>query len=277
MFDGKVVIVTGSSSGIGLETRRAFRAKGSGRRSARAEAEERMSKKKIPAERILVVRGDVCDPKTQKELVDGAIKRFGRLDVLVSEQRGDDHEERGRSLSRWKPFEFLFDVNLKRRRRGTVVNISAAVAQRAALSMHFYSLTKAALDQFSRSAALLLAPKGIRVNSVSPGLTATNFARRHATFRSAAERGAKFFTSIIPLGRAAEGREVAEVVVFVASPASSYITGSVIPVGWRRSGRLPPPADRNRPLVEGTHCSRPFFDEFDSMDTPSSAISSLSA
>lgn len=113
---------------------------------------------------------------------------------------------------------------------GNVVDVSAAAAQRASASMYYYSMTKAALDQYSRCAALAYACKGVRVNSVSPGMTESSFVTRHNAFKSISERAAKTFMSIIPLGRSAKSQEVADVILFVASEKASYITGSIVPV-----------------------------------------------
>lgn len=128
---------------------------------------------------------------------------------------------------------------------GNVVNVSAATAQRASNSMYFYSMTKAALDQYTRSAALLYSCKGVRVNSVSPGITESSFVTRHSPLKAVASRAGKAFVSIVPLGRRAKAREVAEVILFVASERASYINASIVPVDGGLLAGFPLPSESN--------------------------------
>lgn len=127
--------------------------------------------------------------------------------------------------------------------KGVVINVSAAAAQRASTIMYHYSMTKAALDQYSRCSALLYACKGVRVNSVSPGMTESTFATRHSPLKSFTGRASKTFLSIVPLGRRAKGKEVAEVILFVASDKASYITGSIVPVDGGILAGFPMPSE----------------------------------
>jgi NAD(P)-dependent dehydrogenase (short-subunit alcohol dehydrogenase family) len=128
---------------------------------------------------------------------------------------------------------------------GNVVNVSAAAAQRASNSMYFYSMTKAALDQYTRSAALLYACKGIRINSVSPGITESSFVSRHSALKAIAERAGKAFVSIVPLGRRAKAREIADAILFVASDRASYITATIVPVDGGILAGFPMPSESN--------------------------------
>jgi NAD(P)-dependent dehydrogenase (short-subunit alcohol dehydrogenase family) len=119
---------------------------------------------------------------------------------------------------------------------GNIVNVSSvhSVITSASGKATAYPATKAAINMFTRSAAVELAAHGIRVNSVAPGLVVTPVIGNHSPAMMEAYRRR------IPLARAGEPREIAEAVLFLASPASSYVTGSTLLVdgGYAIDGTL---------------------------------------
>jgi NAD(P)-dependent dehydrogenase (short-subunit alcohol dehydrogenase family) len=127
---------------------------------------------------------------------------------------------------------------IARNRGGRIVNFSSAASQRGGPGAAAYASSRAAIEAFSRVAAIELAPHGILVNTVSPGLIDTQ--PRPLPPHMAARLGQRIPT--LPLARAGEAAEVAEVVLFLASDASSYMSGSVVhvdggaSVGARASG-----------------------------------------
>jgi NAD(P)-dependent dehydrogenase (short-subunit alcohol dehydrogenase family) len=118
--------------------------------------------------------------------------------------------------------------------RGTVVNVSSVTGLRAFPGVLSYCVSKAAIDQLTRCAALELAPKGVRVNAVNPGVVVSNLHRRGGMNE---ENYAKFLTrsrETHPLGRPGEATEIADLVFFLASDAAGWITGETISIDGGR-------------------------------------------
>ncbi|KAI6240533.1 hypothetical protein M3Y99_00448200 [Aphelenchoides fujianensis] len=247
-FEGRVVIVTGSSSGIGRAVAEALAAEGVGGLTLHGQNAERLAETRaaveragVPAERLLVVRGPIEEAETRRRLVDETLAKFGRLDVLVN--NAASQQKPGAEPNSLENLDFLFAANLRavvdltaralphlRAAGGNVVNVSSVGASRVRCENVPYVVLKAALDHFTRNAAIQHAADGVRVNAVSPGATRTNFPH---TAGVDAEQAARLFARVgrlVPVGRVAEAREVAAAVLFVASPAASYVTGSTLVV-----------------------------------------------
>lgn len=120
------------------------------------------------------------------------------------------------------------------RRRGAVVNVSSVAGPRAFPGLAAYCVSKAAVDQLTRVAALDFAPKGVRVNAVNPGVVVTNLHRRGGMDEA---RYADFLArarSTHPLGRPGQPEEIADLIAFLVSPASGWITGETIAIDGGR-------------------------------------------
>jgi NAD(P)-dependent dehydrogenase (short-subunit alcohol dehydrogenase family) len=119
-------------------------------------------------------------------------------------------------------------------RRGAVVNVSSVAGTRAFPGLVSYCVSKAAVDQLTRCAALDLAPRGVRVNAVNPGVVVTNLHRRggmdDTKYAAFLERSA----ATHPLGRAGTAEEIASLTAFLVSPASAWITGDTIGIDGGR-------------------------------------------
>jgi 3-oxoacyl-[acyl-carrier protein] reductase len=166
------------------------------------------------------------------------ISDFGRLDVLVNVAGGTlyRHSVEDFPLAHWQA---TIDANLtstflcsqavigamKARRSGSIINISSAIGFNGAINRSAYAAAKAGIVGFSKALALEVASHGIRVNVVAPGRTATK--RVVAGYSPEEWRSAD---KLNPLGRAAEPREIADAVVFLASEASAYMTGQTLHV-----------------------------------------------
>ena len=114
-------------------------------------------------------------------------------------------------------------------RKGCVVNVSSVNGLRAFAGVLAYCVSKAALDQLTRCAALELAPKGVRVNAVNPGVVVTNLHRRAGMDE---DRYAAFLErakETHPLGRPGQAEEIADLILFLASPRAAWITGETCP------------------------------------------------
>ncbi|KAI6180893.1 putative oxidoreductase YxbG-like protein [Aphelenchoides besseyi] len=246
-FKGKVAIVTGSSAGIGQATAEIFATEGAsvtihGQSEERLKATADLLKKlDIPDSRVLVVRGAIEDKQTQKRLIDETVTKFGRLDILVNNAAVSYHDRL--DPNSLENFDYVMDVNLRSlialtrmaiphlaKTKGNVVNISSVGSQRVIAISQPYVLTKAALDHFTRNAAVQYAEQGIRVNTVSPGAIRTLFRSRHdipEDRKNAIENYVdRMLKNDVPMQRSGSAREVANVIVFLASDKASYVTGA---------------------------------------------------
>jgi NAD(P)-dependent dehydrogenase (short-subunit alcohol dehydrogenase family) len=239
-FTGKVIAITGATAGIGAATARRLSAEGGAlvltgrnRESASALLAE------LGGERAAFVPGDVRDRATADRVVAHALERHGRLDALVN-NAAMDHT--GDVLE--TPIEEvreLFEVNVfgaihmlqaagraMRGRGGAIVNVSSRLATIGVPTMAMYSAAKGALLSLTRGAAVELAPAGIRVNAVAPGMTRTPLFEAWAASEGREVVGAA--AAAIPQGRFATPEEVAAAIAFLASDEAAHITGASLPV-----------------------------------------------
>ncbi|MER6764331.1 MULTISPECIES: SDR family NAD(P)-dependent oxidoreductase [Amycolatopsis] len=239
-FEGKAVIVTGGGTGIGQVTAREFARQGAnvlvvGRTAARlAETAEGFS-------RIRPFAADLTSPGAAEEIVSAALAEFGRIDVLVNNAGIVDPA----ALGEIKPGAFdavvatnllapvyLVQAALPHLSDGVVVNVTTAIGQRGwpMAGREFYAATKAALDSLTRSWAVQLAPRGIRVTAVAPGPVATEIYAREGLTAEQAQAQHASLQAMVPLRRLAQPEEVAHWIVQLASPGADYLTGVVLPV-----------------------------------------------
>ena len=185
---------------------------------------------------VLIV--DVTQRPVVQQAFAKVISDFGRIDVLVNVAGGtlNRHSVEEFPLAHWQA---TIDANLtstflcsqavigamKSRQRGSIINISSAIGFTGAINRSAYAAAKAGIVGFSKALALEVAPHGIRVNVVAPGRTATK--RVVAGYSPEEWRSAD---KLNPLGRAAEAREIADAVAFLASDASGYMTGQTLHV-----------------------------------------------
>jgi NAD(P)-dependent dehydrogenase (short-subunit alcohol dehydrogenase family) len=233
----KVAIVTGSTQGLGADIARGLAAQGArvvvlGRRAAEADA--------VLAglgSDGLAIEADITDDAQIERAVRLTLERFGRIDILVN--NACIYVDRGLASSRDEWLQTL-NVNLVSAalfaqqvaphlpRGGVIVNIGSVGGKFGSAGRALYPASKAALLQLTRSLAATLAPKGVRVVTVSPAWTWGPAVEQMAggSRAQADEVGAHLH----PLGRVGNGAEVAAAVAFVCSDAASWITGCDIPV-----------------------------------------------
>ncbi len=247
-FAGRVAIVTGASSGIGRATAAALGAAGASvaiaaRRPERLEA--LAGEIEAAGGAALPLAGDVTDPGFRSRLVGETVDRFGGLDHLVNSAGviafGTIEDT---TLEGWRG---MFALNVEAvfglmslavphllKRSGSVVNVSSVNGMRSFPGVLAYNSSKSALDQLTRCSALELAAKGVRVNSVNPGVTRTEL---HTAGGLDAERYAAFLErskTTHPIGRVGTPEEVAGVALFLLSDAAAFLTGVTIPVDGGR-------------------------------------------
>ncbi|KAH7722566.1 alcohol dehydrogenase [Aphelenchoides avenae] len=231
-FDGKVVIVTGSSSGIGRDAAIEFAKEGASVVIHGQSAERLQETKQVIVEcgvsdgRVVSVVESLEDETTPKKIVDAAVNNAG-----APFKAHTDPE----SL---ESFDFLFKVNLRsvveltqlamphlKKTRGNIINVSSSCAIRAFPSVMFYGLTKAALDHFTRTAALKYGSH-VRVNSLNPGPIETYVLKRHNPSDEAMMQHAKWVERTTALARSGSVAEMSNILKFLASDEASYVTGA---------------------------------------------------
>jgi NAD(P)-dependent dehydrogenase (short-subunit alcohol dehydrogenase family) len=237
-----VVLITGALTGIGRATAVIFAKQGarlvvSGRREEQGEA--------LAAElhalgaEAFFVKADVRHEEDVRNLLDQAVKRFGRVDIAVNNAgteglRGLVTEQTAES------YAATFDSNvlgvllsmkhelrvMLPQKSGSIVNVSSAYGSVGAAGASVYVASKHAVEGLTKSAALEVAGTGVRVNVVAPGTTDTGMLTR---FTNTAENKAAL-VSTVPVKRLGRPEEIAEVIAFVGSAPASYMTGASIPV-----------------------------------------------
>lgn len=247
-FSGKVVIVTGASSGIGRHAALAFGRLGASVVAvARDEAALNGTVEEIGGAggTGLVCARDVTGAGAGDAIVAAAVKRFGHLDALVNaagiiasgtvDQTDDALWARVMDLNVNAPFRLMrAAIPALKERRGAVVNVSSVNGLRVFPGLAAYNVSKGALDHLTRCAAIELAPSGVRVNAVNPGVTVTNLHRRGGMGE---EQYSAFLTrakETHPLGRPGQPDDVANLIVFLASDRAAFITGETIAVDGGR-------------------------------------------
>lgn len=242
-FTGKVIIVTGASSGIGADAAKHLSKLGGklclvGRNEKRLNGVADEIGKSGAIEQPLVILADVTTDA--ERIINESVNHFGKLDILINNAGVFESD----NIFNFKAtlLDELFNINLRavailtslavphlEKTKGNIVNISSVAGMKAMNDNLSYSISKAALDQFTKCVALKLAPKGIRVNSINPGMIKTPTFEKDV--RSSDELP-EFFENakkIYPMGRIGEQSDTSAAIAFVASDSASFITGVLLP------------------------------------------------
>lgn len=241
-LEGKVALVTGGSKGIGRAIALAFADAGADvALAARGLDDLERTAKEVEerGRRALPVPTDVAQNQQVKALVDRTVAELGTIDVLVNNAGAAPFFSTVEAM-REDGFEKYFRINftsafycthaagpvLLERGSGSVINVASVAAYIASPGLTYYASAKAALVSFTKTVAREWAASGIRVNAVAPGWIETEM-------NTGARQDPGFYEGVrsqIPLGRWGTAEEVANVALFLASDASSFMTGSIVVV-----------------------------------------------
>ena len=242
-FDGKVVLVTGGGTGIGRAAAEAFAREGAkvvvsaGRREEQGVAVV----KAIQASggTASFVRADVAQEKDAVAALAFTVKAYGQLDVLFN-NAGIDGKNGPISELAAEDFDNTFATNVKAvwllmkhalphltKTKGAIVNNGSIVADVGFAGPTLYSATKGAVHTLTRTAAIEFIPFGVRVNAVAPGPIVTEAAV--AMFGSEA-KFEESFKGKVPAGRTGKPEDIAEAVLYLASPQASFVVGQILTV-----------------------------------------------
>ncbi len=255
-LDGKVALVTGGSQGLGKGMALALAEAGANVAVA-ARSEDKLAETAGEIEnrgrRALAVPADLSDLDAAFQVVDEVAEELGRLDILVTSAAGQIRKPALEVTP--EDWEYLVDVNLRavyfmcqraahhmlqRERpadggmRGKIINIASLTAIGAWPNVSIYGTTKGGVVQMTKAMALEWAPLGICVNAIGPGTFHTELTDPLYTDPERSEK----IVSRIPVGRPGTPEDLAGAVVYLASPASDYVTGQVLWVdgGWLVNG-----------------------------------------
>jgi NAD(P)-dependent dehydrogenase (short-subunit alcohol dehydrogenase family) len=244
-FRGKTVIVTGATSGIGRAAAEAF-----GREGAQLIVVGRDEKALAEVVAALgtdavACRADVTTDEAPDAIVARAVESFGGLDILVNaagviatgalDATTDDVWDRMMAINLRAPFRLMRAAAPHlAARKGSIVNVSSVNGLRSFAGVLAYNVSKAGVDQLTRCAALELAPLGVRVNAVNPGVTVTNLHRRSGMGEQQYAAFLERSKATHPLGRPGNPGEIASMILYLASDQAGWMTGETIPIDGGR-------------------------------------------
>ncbi|XP_055847374.1 3-oxoacyl-[acyl-carrier-protein] reductase FabG-like [Episyrphus balteatus] len=251
-FAGKVVLITGASSGIGAAAAETFAKLGAslvltGRNiNNLKEVATKCSADNQP----LLVPGDVTKEADNEKLVAATLEKYGKLDVLVN--NAGIIETGTIENTSMEQYDRIMNTNIRSiyhltmlavphlvKTKGNIVNVSSVNGIRSFPGVLAYNISKVGVDQFTRCVALELAPKGVRCNCVNPGVTVTNLHKRGGMDQETYEKFLKHSQTTHALGRPGTADEVAQAIAFLASDLASFSTGISLPVDGGRHAMCP--------------------------------------
>jgi NAD(P)-dependent dehydrogenase (short-subunit alcohol dehydrogenase family) len=232
-FDGKVAIVTGATSGIGMATVSRFAEQGA-RVAAVGRKKEILAK--VQGENVRTYAVDLTNERETSAFARRALDDFGGIDILVNAAgiiaNGTIENT---SLA---DYDLMMNINVRSvfqltqsvlpsiiERKGNIVIVSSVTGLRAFPNVFAYCVSKAAVDQLTRCAALELASKGVRVNAVNPGVVRTNLHLNSGMNQDSYAAFVERSKTTHPLGRIGQPEEIADLILFLASSKAGWITG----------------------------------------------------
>ena len=247
-LNGKTALVTASSKGIGFAISKALSEAGANVCiCARDEENLRVAERDLTTERLLALAGDISDAEFIHQLVNHAQQRFGSIDILVNNSGGPPAGEvLSLSEAQWLAainsnllsvirLSSLVIPGMKEKRWGRIVNLTSTAARDPAAGMALSNVTRAGVAAYTKTLAQEVGPFGITVNTILTGGVLTE-RFNSLVERSIKDTGESFddaiarLEKIVPVRHFATPDEFAQTILFLASPAASYLTGAAIPL-----------------------------------------------
>jgi NAD(P)-dependent dehydrogenase (short-subunit alcohol dehydrogenase family) len=239
-FEGKVVLVTGATSGIGEAAAVAFSDAGA-KVFGTARSKARLGEARARHPRLGWLEADVARASEVKAAVEAMLREAGRLDVLVNNagvfqfaalDQATEALIRAQFETNVFGATFVAQAALPalKASRGTIVNISSAAGHKPAPGGSHYAASKAAVESLTRSWALELAPHGVRVNAVAAGPTDTPGFDKMGLPADKVPAAKAAFLSEVPLGRLASADEISRWIVALADPRVTWVTGAIFAI-----------------------------------------------
>ena len=248
LFSDKTIIVTGATSGIGRATAASFGREGAGvvlvgrDEVALTDVADVV---RAAGGRAVACAADVTAADAPQRIVATALDAFEGIDVLVNaagaiapgalDATSDEVWDAMMAVNLRAPFRLMrATAPHLAARQGSIVNVSSVNGLRSFPGVLAYCVSKAGVDQLTRCAAIELAPLGVRVNAVNPGVTVTNLHRRSGMNETEYAAFLERAKTTHPLGRPGQPSDVAETILFLASDRASWMTGETIPIDGGR-------------------------------------------
>lgn len=242
IFENKVILITGASSGIGADASRHMARLGGkialvGRNETRLNAVADEIKADGSPTPFTIAADVTVDAE---RIINETVHHFGKLDVLVN-SAGVFHRKEYLDTWQSEKFDDLMNINVKsvirmtqlaiphlEKTNGNVVNVSSISGVRAYPGVLSYAMTKAAINQFTKNVARELSSKKIRVNAIVPAIIRTPLAIK--AYKTEIEKNVLTDSRIHPIGRIGEVGDTSAAIVFLAGDSASFITGALLPV-----------------------------------------------
>uniref|UniRef100_A0A0A9WFM9 3-oxoacyl-[acyl-carrier-protein] reductase FabG n=1 Tax=Lygus hesperus TaxID=30085 RepID=A0A0A9WFM9_LYGHE len=253
-FTGKVVLITGASSGIGAATAIKF-AKLGALLSLTGRKAENLKKvadecKKVSGNEHFTVVGSLEVEEDTKRILKATIDKYSKLDVLVN--NAGIVELGSIEATSLEQYDRVFGVNVRAvyhltmlatpylvKSKGNIVNVSSVLGLRSSAGVLAYTMSKSTVDQFTKCVALELAPKKVRVNCVNPGVIITELQKRGGLDDAAYAKFLERAKETHALGRPGNPEEVADSILFLASDQATFITATHLSVDGGRHALCP--------------------------------------
>ena len=243
---GKVAIVTGAASGFGRAIAERFALEGASVVAADINGQGVREFADGFGDKIIAVQGDVSQKDDIDAMVRTATEAFGAVDIVVN-NAGITHVNRPLLEVSEVEFDRIYAVNVKsiylatiaavpkmeKRGGGSIINIASTAGIRPRPGLTWYNGSKGAVITLTKSMAVELAPKNIRVNAINPVMGETGMLTQFMGSPDTPENRAKFLAGI-PLGRLSRPHDIANAAIFLADPASAFITGVALEVDGGR-------------------------------------------
>ena len=245
-LDELVAVVTGAASGFGRGIAEAFASEGAKVVIADLDGERAEAAAAAIGGQAIAVRGDVTKRTDVEGFIDAAVGQFGRLDIVVN-NAGTTHTNKPALEVTEAEFDRIYAVNVKsiylmtlaavpameKQGGGVIINTASTAGIRPRPGLTWYNVSKGAVNTLTKSLSAELAPKKIRVNAINPVIGETGMLESFMGRPDTPENREKFVATI-PLGRMSRPSDIANAAVFLADPASEFITGVALEVDGGR-------------------------------------------